>query len=39
MLEQRQVTFGNESTALLTAPVDYYHVIDKDSPFYGRFLM
>jgi len=39
VLEQRQVTFENAAAALLTAPVDYCHIIDKESPLYGEFVI
>ncbi|XP_076802213.1 ATP-sensitive inward rectifier potassium channel 10-like [Clavelina lepadiformis] len=35
MLEQRQIAFENSSSALLTAPIEYKHVIDNDSPLYN----
>jgi len=34
MSEQREVEFHNGDTLFFTAPVEYYHVIDKDSPLY-----
>lgn len=34
MSEQREIEFKNGETLFFTAPVEYYHVIDKDSPLY-----
>ena len=33
-LEERNVEFKNSRVLFLTQPVDYVHVIDKDSPLY-----
>nr|CAB3258029.1 ATP-sensitive inward rectifier potassium channel 1-like [Phallusia mammillata] len=35
MLEHHNVHFKNSTSAFLTAPVEYCHVIDKSSPLYG----
>jgi len=34
MSEQREVEFQNGDTLFFTAPVEYYHIIDKNSPLY-----
>nr|XP_002126220.3 ATP-sensitive inward rectifier potassium channel 1-like [Ciona intestinalis]XP_018667314.1 ATP-sensitive inward rectifier potassium channel 1-like [Ciona intestinalis]XP_026689855.1 ATP-sensitive inward rectifier potassium channel 1-like [Ciona intestinalis] len=35
MLEQRDLAFQNNATTLLTAPVEYCHIIEKNSPLFG----
>ncbi|XP_039249263.2 inward rectifier potassium channel 2-like [Styela clava] len=35
MLEQKELKFCNANLAMLTTPLEYCHVIDKDSPLYS----
>jgi len=37
VLEQHDLVFQNAGSALLTAPVEYCHVIDKSSPLYCKW--